>query len=212
MTGTGKRSAVVCSATLFFLTLIATAFWLQDWQYSLPAPKPAGLRQPAIGSLVALRNAGLDLPSNQPVFLHFFNPDCPCSRFNIEHVRTLIRTYGKKVRFVAVLQGDAPSQDLLQSFNKLSLGIEAAIDERGAASGAAGVYATPQAVLLDAQGRLYYRGNYNSSRYCTVRESEYARIALESMLAGKSPPQAPPQATIAYGCPLPKRKKAAGTS
>ena len=66
---------------------------------------------------------------------------------------------------------------------------------------AAGVYATPQAVLVNARRELVYRGNYNTSRYCSNPETEYVRIALES-LVGRSAPANLPESP-AYGCELP---------
>ena len=49
----------------------------------------------------------------------------------------------------------------------------------------------------------YYadRGNYNASRYCTDRATEYARIALELLLGSNDAPV--PAETPAYGCELP---------
>ena len=37
---------------------------------------------------------------------------------------------------------------------------------------ACGVYSTPQAVLIDNNQNLYYRGNYNRSRYCTRQKKQ----------------------------------------
>ena len=47
-----------------------------------------------------------------------------------------------------------------------------------------------------------YRGNYNVTRYCRERETEFARLAIESVLSGRTPPPFPAAATTAYGCPL----------
>ncbi len=194
MKTTLKTLTVLFSCALL-LGIAAAAFWYQDWQYSRPTPRPAALVQPAVGS-VPLALAALETgPGGRPLFLHFFNPGCPCSRFNLDHVRDLTAKYRGRVRFVAVVPGgDA---------NSLGLPMETVADKDGAIARACGVYSTPQAVLLDSAGRLYYRGNYNSSRYCTASGSQYARIALESLLAGSPPPHLPPAATIAYGCPLP---------
>jgi hypothetical protein len=66
-----------------------------------------------------------------------------------------------------------------------------------------GVYSTPQGVVLDSQSRLYYRGNYNRSRYCTEPESEYVRLAIAACLAGDSAPTFDEDSTTARGCELP---------
>lgn len=140
--------------------------------------------------------------AGKPLFLHFFNPRCPCSRFNLDHVRDLTKRYGGRVRFVAVVQSGDPLHTAVDP-RTLGLPMEMVSDKDGAIAHACGVYSTPQAVLLDSAGRLYYRGNYNNSRYCTVAASQYARIALDALLSGSPPPHLPVSATTAYGCPLP---------
>ena len=65
-----------------------------------------------------------------------------------------------------------------------------------------GVYSTPQAVLLDTNHKLYYRGNYNKSRYCTDKNSDYARMAIDSLLHHHEPVNNE-YALKAYGCQLP---------
>ncbi|MSV30625.1 MAG: AhpC/TSA family protein [Bryobacterales bacterium] len=203
------RIPVVLFSTVLFLMLTGFVFWQQDWQYSLPAVRPAGWRQPAVGERILLPLAGLTLDKSRPLFLHFFNPDCPCSRFNLDHVRQLIRRHRGDVRFIAVLQGEGGSALLRAKFEKLNLGVESVADETGAWAEAAGVYATPQAVVIDRNERLYFRGNYNISRYCVVPGTEYARIALESILAGLPAKPEDPGAAISYGCPRSKIAKGA---
>ena len=75
-------------------------------------------------------------------------------------------------------------------------------DSLGALADACGVYSTPQAVILNAEGKLIYRGNYNSSRYCTDPSSEFARITLDSLLNERILPQFSGIASTAYGCQL----------
>ena len=189
---------LVSLSSLLLSGLILGTFWFQDWQYALPTPKPKGLVQPAVGA--ALRPAGLT-PDARPLFLHFFNPDCPCSRFNLDHVRLLVHDYGTRVQFFAVVEtqtegGNTP----LPNYH---LPMPALIDRGGRIAKRCGVYSTPQAVLLDSGGGLYYRGNYNVSRYCTRRSTEFARLALLSLLASHEVAVQPRAAVVAYGCQLP---------
>src|SRR5262249_36899239 len=91
-------------------------FWLEDWRWSLPTPRPVNLEQPLVGKSLtrSARVAELIAQSpGKPLFLHFFNPDCPCSRFNQDHVRDLIRTHARDASFVAVIEpeGSVPSAD-----------------------------------------------------------------------------------------------------
>jgi hypothetical protein len=188
--------------------VVVAAFWYQEWQYSLPTPRPAELHQPAVGEPISLASypapgKSIDAAPLGPVTLyHFFNPDCPCSRFNIEHVRDLIHRYGPALRVVAVLQTDDPPA-ARASFERLDLRCEVLVDTKGAIAQQMGVYSTPQGVVLDSQSRLYYRGNYNRSRYCTEPESEYVRLAIAACLAGDSAPTFDEDSTTARGCELP---------
>ena len=189
---------LVSLSSLILSGLILGTFWFQDWQYALPTPKPKGLVQPAVGA--DIRPACLT-PDARPLFLHFFNPDCACSRFNLDHVRQLVHDYGTRVQFVAVVEtqtegGNTP----LPNYH---LPMPALIDREGRIAKRCGVYSTPQAVLLDSGGSLYYRGNYNVSRYCTHRSTEFARLALISLLASRTVPLQPRPAAVAYGCQLP---------
>jgi hypothetical protein len=202
-----RRSIVVLFSTSLFLGAIVAAFWFQDWRYSLPTPKPPGLIQPPLGATLALAGAGLAAGS-RPVLLHFFNPACPCSNFNVDHIRSLLARYGRRVRFLAVLQGEGDAASLQRAFDKLGLGMESVLDARGEIARLTGVYSTPQAVILDSQGRLYYRGNYNLARYCTSPETEFARLALESLVAGLPAPPLTLAASTVYGCPRPIRQAA----
>ena len=83
------------------------------------------------------------------------------------------------------------------------LGVPVLLDADGSLARLVGVYSSPQAVLVKTGGALYYRGNYNLARYCTDARTEFARIAIEHLLAGAPKSDAPVQARVAYGCPLP---------
>jgi hypothetical protein len=198
------RIVLTMSTTAALLGFIGAIFWWQDLQYSLPTPRPDFLRQKPIGTLIDLPSAIRErtTEARKPLLLHFFNPNCPCSRFNLDHVRALVKKYRGSVSFVAVLQGDA-GERLLPAFNNLKLGIPAIEDAAAKIAGELGVYATPQAVIVDHAGQLFYRGNYNTNRYCTNRQTEFARLALDAALAGEEPPDTPTAASVAYGCPLP---------
>jgi hypothetical protein len=198
------------TATLVVLSLlgfVGYTLWEQDWKWGLPTERPANLKQPPVG-------ARLDLPetvsarwarqSERPLYLHFFNPDCPCSRFNQDHVRDLIRAHRGHVTIIAVIEpeGGTVSPRAVENAER-DLGVPVLLDADGSLARLVGVYSSPQAVLVKTGGALYYRGNYNLARYCTDARTEFARIAIEHMLAGAPKYDAPVQARIAYGCPLP---------
>ena len=190
-------------ATLLLCAWIGAAFWQQDLRWSLPTPRPAGLVAPPIGSQPTLPPALAQLVRpDAPTLLHFFNPACPCSRFNLEHVRELEREFGERVRVVFVVQGE-DADEVARALENVDDDAPRVLDLDGAIAHALGVYSTPQAVVLDARGHLAYRGNYNSSRFCVALESQYAHLALEDLLAQRPVRTFAAPATTAYGCALP---------
>jgi thiol-disulfide isomerase/thioredoxin len=184
---------------LVIFSSMAYIFWYTDWKYSLPTPVPSQYHPVLTGTFVDL-DRKLPVPGDKPVFLHFFNPDCPCSRFNIPYFKSLARKYGDKISFaIVVLNNKAYTAKEIQS--KFDVDIPVSFDSTIAA--ACGVYSTPQAVLLDATHHLYYRGNYNKSRYCTDTRSNYAQMAIDSLFGNISRPIFTGYALKAYGCQLP---------
>jgi hypothetical protein len=200
------RIAATLISALVLLCCAAAAFWYQDLQYARPTPRPAGLTQIPPGNqpdIIGLIPVSASKPKAR--LLHFFNPHCPCSRFNLDHLRYLVQHYSPQVQFVAVLQVEKDEYaDALEEFRDLDLNIPVVIDTAGLIAERCGVYSTPQAVVLDDNFQLYYRGNYNKSRYCTDASTDFARIALDSVLKGAEPPVfEQKEATVSYGCELP---------
>src|SRR6185295_4836651 len=174
-----KKSVAIIWLILLF-SGIAVVFWHSEWVYSLPTPVPENHKAVDLGEVIDVTGE-LKSNNNKPIFLHFFNPDCPCSRFNIPHFKSLVKQYGNDVTFVIVpliKSGQHYTDKEIQ--DKFGLTIPVLND--GAIAALCGVYSTPQAVIVEANHKLYYRGNYNKSRYCTDKKSNYAQIALESML------------------------------
>lgn len=187
--------------TLLFLG-IATLFWYNEWVYSLPTAIPDKYLAVQTGSVIDV--AVKFQSANKPLFLHFFNPDCPCSRFNITHFKSLVKQYGKDVDFaIVVLTSRHYTAGQIQQ--KFDIDLPVSFDSSIAV--ACGVYSTPQAVIIAAGHKLYYRGNYNKSRYCTDKNSNYAQIALEALLHKDSTIVFDRYALTAYGCRLPECKK-----
>lgn len=197
------KKALVIGWLCILCMAIGGIFWYNDYVYSLPTPVPANYQSVANGKHIDIPSQ-LKFSNHKPVFLHFFNPDCPCSRFNIAHFKTLVKEYGNQANFAVILMTDKyyTAAQVKQKFN---IDVPVVIDPALAVK--CGVYSTPQAVLLNTGGNLYYRGNYNSSRYCTNAKTEYARMALTALLQNTQPIAFNPLALKAYGCSLPGCKK-----
>lgn len=192
---------------LFVLGVLATCvvcmgflFWKQEMQYLLPTPVPAQYHPKVIAEHISLPTT-FKIVTTGPAYFHFFNPDCPCSRFNLKHFRSLINQFHTSLTIYAVIPSYADVAHAREMIDDDRVVILQDIDDQLA--NACGVYSTPQAVVLDASQRLYYRGNYNKTRYCTLKESNYAEIALSALVNGETPPVFNAFATQSYGCQLP---------
>jgi hypothetical protein len=192
---TWRTWLLLASIELGLFAIIAAAFWWQDGRYALPTPVPTDYAPPELGADLGAVRARLPVPPDQPVWLHFYQPTCPCSRFNFDEVRRLQHAHACRVALVTVVS--EPGTAVLPG--------AFVVDADGALARACGVYSSPQAVILDAAGRLYYRGNYNRTRYCTDPASAFVSRALTALVAGEALPTLPAAATIAYGCPLSER-------
>ena len=184
---------------MLLLSAVGALFWYNEWVYHLPTPVPENYKPVSQGKVIKLNNQ-LEADRSKPLFLHFFNPDCPCSRFNITNFKSLVKRYGQKVKFVIVVMNNN-FYSAKQIRDKFDLDLPVIFDSSLAAS--CGVYSTPQAVLLDQEHKLYYRGNYNSSRYCTDEKTSNAKISQEGLLRNHEKILFNQQALRAYGCQLP---------
>jgi peroxiredoxin len=198
------KKPIPIAILLLTFTCISILFWYSEWQYSLPTPVPVKYHAVSINEHIDI-TAKFNPAKNEPVFLHFFNPDCPCSRFNISHFKTLAAAYADKISFAVVVI--TKDKTYTEAGLKKKYGITVPILFDTSLAAICGVYSTPQAVLLTAGQMLYYRGNYNRSRYCTDKKSNYAQIAIDSLLASKTEPVFNKYALTAYGCSLPVCKK-----
>jgi len=203
-----KETSIRKYLALLFLTAIFSCigylFWYSEWRYSLPTPVP--LQYHAVQQKTYIDINGRFSPvKSGPVFLHFFNPDCPCSRFNIPHFKALATKYAGEINFAVVVMTKDKNYTVKKIKDKYGLTVPVLFDTSLATS--CGVYSTPQAVLLNSDHTLYYRGNYNRNRYCTDPKSNYAQMAVDSLLANMQEPLFDRFASTAYGCSLPGCKK-----
>ena len=186
------------------LGLIGCIFWKQQAVYLLPTPKPHDYQEIALGTKPALVWDHTTIGnSKRPTFLHFYNPDCPCSRFNLTQFKDMVRSYQDSVDFYVILQpSDRRNEEVRHRFE-----VPVIRDEDGKIADAYGVYATPQALILDQDGKIYYRGNYNKARYCTSRDTRFAELALQAIVNDQILPPMVKAASISYGCALPSDRK-----
>jgi hypothetical protein len=176
---------------------IVYLFWSQQLQYLLPTPAPAGYQPVAKEVSLSELPESLNTVDRPYLLLHFFNPDCPCSRFNLKHLRQLHHEFSGQLNITLVIPYWADSAKAIQmaDFAKYLY-----VDTDLSLSKKCGVYSTPQAVLMGPEGKSLYTGNYNTSRYCGNKETEYVRLALEASIHGQKTTEI--QGAPAYGCPF----------
>jgi hypothetical protein len=201
---TSLRKRLVIAWLILLSSGIAIIFWRYEWKYGLPTPVPVNYHDVSRGAVIRFPASAQALfhPGSKPHFLHFFNPDCPCSRFNMPQFKALVQKYGDKVDFSIVIMGPK-SFTAAAIRDKFNLPFPIPVLQDGAVAAACGVYSTPQAVLIDREGQLFFRGNYNRSRYCSDEKTGFARQAIDGLLTGNYSLTFSPVALKAYGCQLP---------
>jgi hypothetical protein len=192
------------------IAAVFAVFWWQEWQYLLPTPVPEGYKEAFVGKEIPqdilIQFSDFQKANNKkPIFLHFFSPFCPCSKFNIAHINYLVERYGDEIDFYAVIFNDSEYEmEFIDFSEKYEIPIPTILDKKNTIASSCGVYATPQTAIITSEGKLFYKGNYNVSRYCNNRDTNFAEQALGALLEGKNPPNFGELASKAYGCELPK--------
>lgn len=178
------------------IVVVTVVFWQQELKYSLPTSLPHNYIEVQAGAQVQLPGS---LAKDVSYFFHFYNPDCPCSRFNARHIKTLIGNYRDSIRFVIVV---SERESLEEAKNEFGEDLQYLHDEDQLIAKACGVYSTPQAAIITSEQKLFYRGNYNRARYCTIRASNFAELSLIALINHQPAPVFELAATQAYGCEL----------
>lgn len=200
-----KKVALIAILSCIFLAIIGI-FWYQELQYLMPTPVPVGYKVVRPEELIQFDTVLLPQRHKKPKLLHFFNPDCPCSRFNLKHFHALNKDYNDKIDFYVVVDSEEQIEAAKELINSQ---VTIVVDRDKKLAKTCGVYSTPQAAIIQASNRLYFRGNYNRSRYCTNKDSNFVQMALDSLVAKKEPPIFDQLATNSYGCSIPTAKTSA---
>lgn len=183
------------------LGTIGVIFWNQELKFVKPTPVPEDFVPVSPGDSVDLSH--LLGSVEKDIFVHFYNYDCPCSRFNMKEFEFMVHDYEDRVQFLAVIQSENKSQKEIEEFEeKYGLGIPTVMDPDGKIAKALGVYSTPQAVII-SKGKVFFKGNYNKARFCTSKNTKFAELALEALVNNKPAPHFPELAYVPYGCELP---------
>lgn len=188
----------IVAGSLLALSAVAVIhiFWNEQIKYAQPTAVPAHYKPVAVGDTLLLP---MSFEDGTAYFLHFYNPDCPCSRFNARHIESLINDYGSNIRFLIIV---ADATHLQRARTRFGVDLAYVVDSDQRIAQAVGVYSTPQAAIVTGDHSLYYRGNYNRSRYCTTRATNFAELSLLALINGQPAPDFGLEATQSYGCEL----------
>ncbi len=130
----------------------------------------------------------------------FWSAECPVVRLVEPRLAELQRSWPQQVGLVYVASNMGEPQEVLLTAAKTH-GIDPVLlDEQARVAAVLDVTTTPEAVVIDGEGRLRYRGAVDDS---TMRQREpsrhYLAEAVQAVLAGRDPE---PAQTSAYGCAI----------
>lgn len=195
-------TAIAVLVLMLSSSVIMALFWYMDAVYALPTPVPNADRNVEVGS-VSTWDGDMVQPAGGPLLIHQFDPACPCSRFNLPEVLALVRNCLGCIAFgTVVMPPTGSAYSMATAFDDHAMAVPSSFEHSIAP--ACGVGSSPQPLLLDTPGQLYYRDNYNGNRYCTALASKSARKAIDLMFAFTERSYSARTAGISHGCSLSK--------
>ncbi len=120
------------------------------------------------------RTVGLEELAGRPALVVFWATWCGACMQEAPRIEELSRSYGDRVGLLAINMGEDPRQ-VQATLQARGLGWPVALDMDRALAGRFRVSSIPLVLVLDAQGRIRYRGNGLPRR---------ATALLDGLLAG----------------------------
>jgi len=147
----------------------------------------------------------LKVQEGRPVLFFFVSPFCPTTKAFVKEMNEITTAHADKVSTYFVECDPEVGRDVAIEHATLS-GFQAPVllDADQQLTRHLGARITPEAVLLDAAGRAFYRGRINDLYLAPTKRQRSAtmhdlRMALTALLAGKPAPQPQPPA---QGCKI----------
>jgi hypothetical protein len=172
--------------------------------FGLAACAPS--RSPAVVPVVLHATDGRAAPLAAELRAHrltvvtFFSAHCPCQRAHDVRLRALVaKETGRGVGFVIV---DSEESATLASdgAEAQARGYPIVLDDEGQLARALGAEYATYAVLLDHDGKILYRGGFDSDKsHLRDDRTAYLEEAIDDALAGRPPRRAEAKA---FGCTL----------
>jgi peroxiredoxin len=154
------------------------------------------------------RSIRLQAPEMGVLVLVFYSTECPISNAYSPTLNGLVRAYpADRFRLVGLCTDpDRTDAQLAEHKTEYELSFPVAADRGLAVARRYGVTKTPEAVALDASGRVRYRGRIDDQFAARSKKNRHPRThelrdAIDALLTGREveQPEVP-----AVGCPLPE--------
>lgn len=202
----GERAASLCTrvtAGVLMLLAIVLSATAGD------AAKPKVVRLPSMTAPDG-KQRELNAPKGGVAVVVFLSPECPISNGYSATLNQIAAEFaGKPLRMTGVcVDPDLTDKDVTAHVRDFQLKFVVVRDPRGAAAGALGAKVTPEAFVLDEQGRVRYRGRIDDQYAARLQRNANPRThelrdAIAAVLAGRE--VANPY-VAAVGCPLAERR------
>ena len=159
-------------------------------------------------SLVSLDGAAVEWRSIQaaPVTaVLFLSAQCPVSNEYVPRLNRLAQDFAGRVNVLGVnSNSNEPLEMIRRHHGDYGLAFPVYQDPNNALADRFGATVTPEAVVVDRQGKVLYRGRIDDQQKAWRVKRSDLRLALETALAGRAAPTAQ---TKAFGCSI-KRAEA----
>lgn len=180
----GKKSSVLAGALIVvWIVFTALVFWALQWQYvrafqqDLPRNTVRWFESDA---LLGLFDQSVKAGSTG-LAVHFWDPNCPCSRFSQSHIQDLIQQSllqgVSSVVVVKASQGFWGGGELAKAKDVFSesdwvIAAESVPELTGRLAG------SPSAAILDTDKNIRYIGPYSSDAFCSTSGDGFVEKAL----------------------------------
>lgn len=197
--------------TLIFAWVVSTvtAFWwfqfrnIQDFDINAITNQTVFFESGELGSRLEnmVNHKSLTTVQKPVSVVHFWNPDCPCNRFNEVHVKKIMSDYGaKNVQFTIVVNGKNNEQRKLREVEARKIfNHDAVVNIQSDWEQDNGPPSSPAAGVLNEQGELVYFGPYSLGANCSPDKGKFVETILDR-LKDKSRRQKKQLNTLAVGC------------
>lgn len=146
--------------------------------------------------------ASFDLDGHVSVVV-FWSPHCArCQEMlpRLDQAAAAFAAQGVQMRIVDSNTNEAAA-DLARAKKKWGISQPLWLDPGGELAGHLGAAVTPEAFVMDAEGKLRYRGQFDDAIRETAVKKRFVTDAVAALLAGQAPPVT---RTIALGCTIKK--------